>query len=204
MSQSTIFEILIIVFSVVIHEVSHGSIAYALGDPTAKNMGRLTINPLVHIDPFGSLILPFLLVLAGAPAFGWAKPVPYNPYNLRNQRWGPALVGIAGPLSNVFVALVFGLSVRFAGALGLPSPFIQIAGSIMFLNLGLAVFNLIPFPPLDGSRVLAAIAPYQWHRALDFLEHYGIFILILILPVISSFVVPVILFFARLIIGGAW
>lgn len=169
-----IFYLIVLLFSVVIHEVSHGAIAYALGDSTAKHAGRLTLNPIPHIDPFGSIILPLILAIPaffGAPTmiFGWARPVPYNPYNLKNQKWGPALVGAAGPGANIFLAISFGLAIRFLPAFSGFSPeFIQtFAGTfavIVFLNLGLAIFNLIPVPPLDGSKLLFAVLPYQWQH----------------------------------------
>ena len=149
-----IFQIAILLFSVVVHEVSHGAVAYALGDPTAKNEGRLTLNPLSHLDFFGSIVLPIILYMTSGFIFGWAKPVPYNPYNLKNQKYGPAMVGIAGPLSNLIIAVVFGFLVRFSYALNLPQAFFEIALYIVFLNLILTVFNLVPIPPLDGSNIL--------------------------------------------------
>src|SRR3989338_121736 len=139
MDQSVIgfiFQVAILVMSVVIHEVSHGFMAYALGDSTAKYAGRLTLNPIPHIDPFGSIILPFILsLLPGGMVFGWAKPVPYNPYNLRDQKWGPGLVAAVGPVSNLFVALVFGLVIRFGGLLpfAIPGAFFEIAAIVVLL-----------------------------------------------------------------------
>lgn len=139
-----------ILLAISIHEYSHAWAAYFLGDPTAKYQGRLTINPLAHLDPFGTL----LLFIVGV---GWGKPVPFNPYNLRNQKWGPALVGLAGPSSNFFVALIVGLSVRF---LELPSPtLIYFFAYFVWINIILGTFNLIPVPPLDGSHILFTILP---------------------------------------------
>lgn len=200
-----VFQILIIIFSVVIHEVSHGAVAYALGDTTAKDEGRLTLNPLPHIDFFGSIILPLLLYFSHGPIFAWAKPVPYNPYNLKNQKYGPSLVGAAGPLSNVAVAVFFGLLIRFSSALNLPTQFLQIAGSIVLLNLFLAIFNLVPIPPLDGSKVLFAFLPAEWSRVQDFLERYGFFILltlVFLMPgILYSLVAPIVGFLVSLITG---
>ncbi len=196
-----IFQIAILIFSIVIHEVSHGAVAYALGDPTAKNEGRLTLNPISHLDFFGSILLPLIMYMSAGFILGWAKPVPYNPYNLKNQKYGPALVGIAGPVSNFLVALVFGILIRFSGVLNLPEAFLQIAFFIVFLNLILAVFNLVPIPPLDGSKILFALLPA---RSIEFqatLERYGIFILLIFIFFFSQFIIPVVTFLLRAITG---
>lgn len=162
MSVEVLFFVAILIMSVVIHEVAHGYIAYALGDPTAKLAGRLTLNPIPHIDPLGSVIVPFILsLIPGGVVFGWAKPVPFNPYNLKGGKWGPAYVALAGPLSNIIVALFFGLLIRFNDVLSLNESMIDIASVIVSLNIVLALFNLIPIPPLDGSKVLFAILPYR-------------------------------------------
>ena len=165
-----IFQIAILIFSVVVHEVSHGAVAYALGDSTAKDEGRLTLNPIKHIDPFGSIVLPMLSYLGGGFIFGWAKPVPYNPYYLKDQKYGPAMVGVAGPLSNILIALFFGFLVRFSGPTGLPPQFVQISASIAALNLVLAIFNLVPIPPLDGSKLLFALLPESAQRLQTFFD----------------------------------
>ena len=179
MQPDFLFIITALILSIVIHEVSHGYVAQMLGDPTAKLAGRLTLNPLKHLDPLGSIIIPALLVFSGAPLlFGWAKPVPYNPYNLRNQRWGEALVAGAGPLVNIFIAIVFGLLIRFGPAFGLSQAFIGLASFIVFINILLAIFNLIPIPPLDGSKVLKTILPFhlaQSYQKLEaFMARYGL------------------------------
>jgi Zn-dependent protease len=169
MQSDFIFIIAIILFSVVIHEVSHGYIANMLGDPTARLAGRLTLNPLKHLDPLGSIIIPAILVLTSAGfIIGWAKPVPYNQYNLRNQRWGEAFVAGAGPAVNLIIAVVFGLLIRFGimfDIFTLSSSFVQLAGYIVFLNILLALFNLMPIPPLDGSKVFASLLPYRYSSA---------------------------------------
>lgn len=152
----------ILILSIIAHEVAHGYAADALGDPTARYAGRLTLNPIPHIDLMGSIVIPGLLVLSGSPIFfGWAKPVPYNPYNLRG-RWSETAVALAGVATNFVLALVFGLIVRFgAGALG-PLA-LSVAATVTFVNLFLGLFNLIPFPPLDGFTALRSALP--WHAA---------------------------------------
>jgi Zn-dependent protease len=144
------------------HEVAHGYAAYMLGDPTAKLKGRLTLNPLAHIDLFGSIIVPAVLVITNAGIlFGWAKPVPYNPYNLNNQRWGEAIVGIAGVATNIVLALLFTLVTRAAFAQGF-TLFASLASEVVLVNLSLGLFNLIPVPPLDGYTVLRGILPTRF------------------------------------------
>lgn len=202
-----VFQIVILIFSVVIHEVSHGYAALALGDKTAQYAGRLTLNPLKHLDPFGSFFLPLLLSFLNLPVIGWAKPVPYNPHNLHNQKWGPALVGFAGPAANISLAIIFGLLARFLPNFG-GGPtelfifnFVNIAGTIVLLNLVLAIFNLVPIPPLDGSKVLFAFLPYQWRGLQIFLEQYGTFLLLIFIFFFAQWLYPIILFFFRLITG---
>ena len=196
-----IFSIAVLIMSVVIHEVSHGYSAYSLGDPTAKHSGRLTLNPLRHLDPFGSVLLPVMTYMLGGFIFGWAKPVPYNPYNLKNQRWGPAIVAVAGPASNVMIALVFGLFLRFGGLVFLPEGSVQILSVIVFINLLLAVFNLIPIPPLDGSKIFFAFTGRIWPDLEYFMEQWGFVILIFFIFFLFRFVFPVVLLLFRLITG---
>jgi len=197
-----IFQIAILLFSVVIHEVSHGAVAYALGDPTAKNEIGLTLNPISHLDFFGSIFLPIVMYMTAGFIFGWAKPVPYNPYNLKNQKYGPALVGIAGPLSNFLIAVVFGVLIRFSDVLNLPAAFLQIAFFIAFLNLILAVFNLVPIPPLDGSKVLFALLPARSIEFQTALERYGIFVLLVFIFFFSGIILPIVTFLLRLLTGS--
>lgn len=191
-----IFYVVILIMSVVIHEVSHGYAALSLGDKTAKHAGRLTLNPLRHLDPVGSVIIPLLLVVLNTGfIFGWAKPVPYNPLNLRNQRWGTAFVAAAGALSNFLIAIVFGLLIRFAPALGIASePFFFIASAIVLINILLAIFNLIPLPPLDGSRILFSLLPHRFKNIEYFLSRYAIFILLFFVFFLWKFIAPVIFF----------
>jgi len=197
-----IFAIAVLIMSIVIHEVSHGYSAYLLGDPTAKYEGRLTLNPIKHLDLFGSFLIPMLTYMAGGFIFGWAKPVPYNPYNLKDQKWGPAIVGIAGPASNFLVALFFGLIIRFGTVLEiLPMAFFEIASLVVFINLLLMFFNLIPIPPLDGSKVLFAVLPYKWQDVQHTLERYGFLILLFFIIFLWQLVLPIILFLFKVITG---
>lgn len=169
-----------LILSIVIHEMAHGHAANWLGDPTARLQGRLSPNPLVHIDPLGSVIIPALLFFGSSGIlFGWAKPVPYNPYNLRNQKWGEAIVAVAGPAVNVLIALIFAVIIRVAPLLGLPSSFFDLAYTIVFINVLLAMFNMLPIPPLDGSKILMAVLPYnaqqQYRNFTSFMERAGLF-----------------------------
>jgi Zn-dependent protease len=203
MNIFTIFSLVVFIYSVVIHEVSHGLAAQSLGDDTAKNLGRLSLNPLKHIDMFGSVILPiFLLFISkGGFAFGYAKPVPYNPNNLRDRKYGPIKVAMAGPASNILIALIFGLMLRFfSNQLG---PNVSdLFSNIVFINLILAVFNLIPIPPLDGHWVLVTLLPARFDAFRMFIYRYGIFLFIFFLLFIYPIIFPVIPWLAQLIIGS--
>lgn len=184
-----IFPIIIFVFSVIIHEVSHGYAAYLQGDNTAKFAGRLTLNPISHIDIMGSIVIPGILLLVDSPmVVGWAKPVPFNPYNLRNQKWGEALVAIAGPLSNICIALVFGIMIRFGFFVSL----LDLFSYIVLINLVLATFNLVPIPPLDGSKILFSIFPNSLNQTRQFLERSGFFILLLFVFYFWQYVTPLV------------
>lgn len=203
MPTDTIFQIIILIMSVVIHEVSHGFMAGILGDPTAKLAGRLTLNPIKHIDLFGSILVPGFLVLTHSPfLLGWAKPVPFNPYNLRGGKWGPAYVALAGPLSNIFVALFFGLILRFGLTAGLISlALAQIISVVIWINIYLSIFNLVPVPPLDGSKILFALFPYKWHNLQRAIEQYSIFLIIFILFFAGDFLSPLAGFLFTLFTG---
>ncbi|PIT93283.1 MAG: site-2 protease family protein [Candidatus Harrisonbacteria bacterium CG10_big_fil_rev_8_21_14_0_10_38_8] len=198
------FFIIVLIFSVIIHEISHGYIALMLGDKTALLAGRLTLNPLKHIDLFGSILLPLILAISGAPVFGWAKPVPYNPMFLKNPKKASGLIAVAGPASNLLVAGVFGLLVRlvvqFPG-LGFSDNLFLMLNMIVLVNISLAVFNLLPVPPLDGSGVLFSLLPYRYAYIENLLRQYGMFILILILITGASFISPVISGLHKLLTG---
>lgn len=179
-----------VLFSIVIHEVAHGWTAYKLGDNTAKNMGRLTLNPLVHVDVLGTVILPLIMIVLGGPVFGWAKPVPFNPYNFYprvNRRNGTMWVAISGPASNFAIAFVASFVLVISQKLlsGFPAilymSIIQLAQAFLLINLILGFFNLIPLPPLDGSKILMRFLPPSMEQQFLRLERYGMLILILIL-----------------------
>lgn len=196
-----IFQILVLIISVIAHEVAHGAAAYAFGDPTAKNQGRLTLNPLKHIDMFGSVILPALLYFTQAGfLFGWAKPVPYNPYNLRNRRLGEFCVSIAGIATNFAIAIIFSIVIKFAVVLGLSQPVIDLMLYIILLNVTLAVFNLVPIPPLDGSKILFTLVPYRYEHYLITLEKYGFYFLIFFIVFFGSYVSDAVMALMRLIL----
>jgi Zn-dependent protease len=202
MSLDFIFSIIILIFSVVVHEVSHGFTAYKLGDNTAKYQGRLTLNPLKHLEWFGSFILPIITYVSGGFILGWAKPVPYNPYNLSNQKWGEALVALAGPLSNIFIAIIFGILVRFDG-LGILSglAFVKLAYFIVSINITLALFNLVPIPPLDGSKILFSIFPNSMYSYRNMLERSGPIILIIFVLFFSEILRPITIWLFSVITG---
>lgn len=200
---NTIFYVIVLIMSVVVHEMAHGFAADAQGDPTARYAGRLSLNPLRHIDLVGSVILPVLLIVMHAGfIIGWAKPVPYNEYNLRNKRWGTAIVASAGIIVNLVLALVFGIAVRFADAFGsYAHAFSAIATSITFVNLLLALFNLIPIPPLDGSKILFSILPRQTARFQLVVEYLSLPLLILFLVFLWPLAAPAIGYLFALITG---
>ncbi len=201
-ATNAIFYIIILIMSVVIHEVSHGFMAEYFGDNTARNAGRLTLNPLKHLDMFGSIILPAVLILSKAGfIFGWAKPVPYNPDNLSNKKWGTIAVASAGVLANFFIALVFGLIIRFSADLNLPSNFYFITSAIVIVNLALGIFNLVPIPPLDGSKVLFYLLPESLYSRIFKLEQYSLILLLVFIVFFADYLYPVLAFLFHLVTG---
>ncbi len=201
MSLDFIFSILILIFSVVVHEVAHGYIAYALGDNTAKFQGRLNLNPFNHLEWFGSFLLPVMSYFLGGFIIGWAKPVPFNPYNLRDQKWGEAKVAFAGPLANIAIALFFGLLIRFGFVAGMGESFVYLCSMIVFINLVLATFNLVPIPPLDGSKILFSLLPTHMNETRNFLERNGMFLMIFFIFFLWKFISPLVAWEFSLITG---
>lgn len=173
--MDVIVSLIVLAFSIILHEVAHGYVAYRLGDPTAKNARRLTLNPMAHIDPLGTVVLPLLLVITRSPVlFGWAKPVPYNPAYFRDPKKGTMLVGAAGPLTNLALAVIAALFFRLLAPSGLLADFLLKA---CVINVILALFNLIPIPPLDGSRVMVGLLPPDLVPPYLRLERFGMFII---------------------------
>lgn len=206
----TVFYFAILLYTIIIHEVAHGWVAFKLGDLTAKYAGRLNLNPIRHIDPWGSILVPFVMIFTFGFAFGWAKPVPYNPYNLKNQKWGPFMVALGGPGSNIIIALISviiakmiplstmlkmdiisavassnwsGLSVVISGEIG--AIFYVLLMMIVLWNVILAFFNLIPIPPLDGSKLLFAVLPIK-QETIAILEQFGLTLILLMIFVFSG------------------
>lgn len=178
----------VILVSMILHELAHGVVAYWLGDDTAKREGRLTLNPLKHLDPVLSVVMPLLLLAMGMPIFGGAKPVPINTRNLKHGVWGMALVAVAGPLTNIllaFVAFVIGYATGALTDLGVAGV---ICWRFITVNLGFGVFNLIPIPPLDGSRVLYALAPDGVRRVMEGMERWGIWVVMILVVAVPSVV----------------
>ncbi len=195
-----IFYFLVIIPSAIMHEYAHGWMADRLGDPTARNAGRLSLDPRVHIDPIGSLLLPLLLFFstAGSFMFAYAKPVPFNPNNLRDKRWGPVYVALAGPLTNFFIAFVIGMIIRVLPV----STFSELLSIIVLANVLLGVFNCVPIPPLDGSKLLFAFLPDSMENIKIMMERFG-FVLVLIFVFYFSHVInPAVDFFMNLFTGG--
>ncbi len=196
-----IFYIIVILYSVTIHEVSHGLMANSLGDSTAKNLGRLSLNPLKHLDPFGSVLLPFFLFITTGFAFGYAKPVPYNPNNLNDKKYGPVKVAIAGPLSNLILALLFGFSLRFMPDIFSTSLVPELFSRIVLMNLVLAVFNMFPVPPLDGHWLLMTFLPSRFNALKVYMYKNSFFIFPIFLIIFMFYVSPLIYWLFRLITG---
>jgi Zn-dependent protease len=206
----TLFYVIALIFSVILHEIAHGYVALMLGDDTAKRAGRLTLNPLVHIDLFGSIIFPLMLALVGAPIFGWAKPVPYDPRFLKDPKKASGLIALAGPASNLAIAVIFAIVFRIGVSLGGDSiggisptleSFLIFVSMIIRVNVALAFFNLLPIPPLDGSGVLFSFFPRSWQGLQSLLERYGFIILIVIVMSGATILGPLIENVYRLLIG---
>jgi len=193
--------IAVLIISVIVHEVSHGFMANYLGDPTARLQGRLTMNPVPHIDPVGSIIVPGLLALSGTGViFGWAKPVPYNPHNL-NSRYGDALVAAAGPASNLVLAVLAAVIFRLA-PVAASDPTGLFLVSVVLINIVLMVFNLVPIPPLDGSKILFEFLPAKLDYIRQNLEQYGFVILLFFIFFAIELITPIITGLLRILVGN--
>ncbi|MEA3369692.1 MAG: site-2 protease family protein [Candidatus Ratteibacteria bacterium] len=196
-------QILAFTIAITVHEASHGWLADKLGDKTARAMGRVTMNPLAHIDPIGTVVLPLLLILTRSPfIFGWAKPVPVNPYNLRNPRKDMLWIGLAGPTANIITAVVFALILR-SGMIVAGSISQIFVVQVILINLVLAVFNLIPIPPLDGYQILSGLLPREAAISYSRIQPYGMWILIalLVLGVIGAIIGSVVGILFRILVG---
>jgi Zn-dependent protease len=199
-----IFQLLVLLFSVILHEVSHGYVAYLLGDDTAKQSKRLTLNPLAHLDLWGSFLFPLTLyfISGGNFVFGWAKPVPFNPLQLKKPKRDIGLVGAAGPLTNLVIALFFSGIIQLINIFNLTflSPLGHFLALIIYINILLAVFNLIPIPPLDGSRIVFSFLPRKWEIFYWNLERYGLFLVMILVFFGFRFVIPIVDFLFSLLV----
>ncbi|MGB9847866.1 MAG: site-2 protease family protein [Minisyncoccia bacterium] len=200
-----IFQLLVLLFSVILHELSHGYTAYYLGDDTAKRAGRLTFNPIAHLDIWGSFLFPlFLYFLSGGTfVFGWAKPVPFNPLQLKNPKKSIGLVGLSGPLTNLLIALFFSFIFRLIHFLNIVSlaPLGDFLTIIIYINILLAVFNLIPIPPLDGSRILYSFLPSKYEQFYWNLERYGLMLVMFLVFFGFRFITPLIDWLFNFLVG---
>lgn len=200
----TILFFAILLFSAIFHEYMHALAADSMGDPTPRDMGRLTLNPLAHIDPVMTLALPALMLWAsgGQFMFAAAKPVPFNPYNLQYpkyaRKYGSALVGLAGPFANLMLAVIFALVIRLAP---LPLPVATGVALVVFVNVLLMIFNLVPLPPLDGSHLLLSLIPASWYKVEDFLQRYGWWLLIIFIFFFAQILSPIMFGFTHFLIG---
>ncbi len=195
-----VFQIIVLVFSAVVHEYMHGWMAYRLGDSTAKDAGRLTLNPLAHLEWFGSFFLPLVMIFTMPFVFGWAKPVPYNPYNLRDRKYGDAKVALAGPLGNLVIAVFFGLFLRFIPFSNL--VFTGLLSLIIYINLVLMIFNLVPIPPLDGSKILATFLPARLRERYLNAERFGFILVILFVMLAGGVIMPLVRLLYSIITGA--
>ncbi len=196
-----IFSIIILIVSIIFHELAHGTVADWLGDPTARLAGRLTLNPISHMEWVGSVILPLLCIISGSGfIIGWAKPVPFNEKLLKYKRFGPALVAVAGPVMNIVIALCAAAMFHLAAsrpAIAAAAPLLAV---ITMINVSLAIFNLIPIPPLDGHHILGALFPKYKTWSQSLMRGYGFVILIAVIFFAGSFISPIVSFFNHLLL----
>ena len=210
------FQVIVLLFAICVHESAHAWMANRLGDPTAKMLGRVSLNPLVHIDPFGTILMPLILIVLGFPPFGWAKPTPVDPRNFKNQVRDDILTAVAGPVSNFLTAfvsvvvlaiIVHGSNTpigRYAHTGSTAEALTTLFYDAMWINVILAVFNLIPLPPLDGSHVIRHFLSYNALRVYDRIGYAGLIVVIFILPmigfnIIGMLITPFMAFFQALL-----
>jgi Zn-dependent protease len=198
--MSLIVSLFLFFFALTVHEFAHGWVAWRLGDPTAKEAGRLTLNPFAHIDPVGTVILPILLAIANFPVFGWARPVPVDFYNLNNPKKDMIWVGLAGPLANIVFAILVSQALKIS-AIAVNPFFSTVLNSVIIINIVLAVFNILPIPPLDGSRVMMGILPRKLAIRYVRLEPYGFIIIIamLYLKVMERLIWPIVIYLSHML-----
>lgn len=195
------FLIVILILSIMFHELAHGTIADTLGDPTPRLHGRLTLNPFAHLELLGSLVVPLLCIVSGSGFIvGWAKPVPFNPAQLKYKRWGPALVALAGPVMNISIALMCALAFRLVYATGLNMPLVSMLAQVVVVNISLAVFNLIPIPPLDGHHILGAFVPKFKSFSNRIMARFGMIVLVLVLFFAGSLISPIVAFCTKVLL----
>ncbi len=203
-----VISVVVLLFSIIVHEVAHGFVAYKRGDSTAKLLGRLTLNPIYHIDIFGSIILPAILILTGAPVFGWAKPVPVNMYNLKNPKRDMIFVSLAGVTANFLLALVAGVIMfvirTFFADVSIMASIYLILQYVIVINIVLMIFNLIPIPPLDGSRVVFFLLPRDLAQKYAKIERYGFWIILILLMtnILWKIIAPIANFLIKLLSGA--
>lgn len=200
---TSIFSIIILIISVVFHELAHGTVADQLGDPTPSLAGRLTLNPFAHLEWFGSFIVPLLCLISGTGfIIGWAKPVPFNPNNLKYKRWGPALVAVAGPVMNLLIATVCAIVFRLTVTSNTFGLIAQLMSMVVIINVSLAIFNLMPVPPLDGHHLLGALIPKfkTWSQKM-MQAGYGLILLVIVIFLASSIIAPIISFLSMKLLG---
>ncbi len=199
---TSFFYIAVLLISVILHEMAHGYAALSQGDKTALYAGRLTFNPLKHLDLWGSFLIPLFLILSGTGfVIGWAKPVPYNPDNLRNQKWGKVWVAVAGVLTNLAIAVFFAILTRF---LPLGEAALQLSYIVIITNIVLAIFNLVPIPPLDGSKILLAFVPARYEHYIMKFERYAFVVLILFIFYGWGLISPLIMSLFRILTGNSF
>lgn len=197
-TTTLIFSIIALIFSIIIHEMAHGYVAEWQGDPTPRKQNRLTLNPIPHMDLMGSIVLPVLLIISGAGfIMGWAKPVQFNPLYFKNKKWGPVIVALAGPLVNIIVATILAMIMRFVPV---PVSFADFLGVVVYINLLLAVFNLVPVPPLDGHYVLFALLPQKLNYIKQFLAQYSLIFFLFVVLFLWKFIQPLVEFLYTILI----